>query len=202
MRPETPDVSVIIVNFNGRTYLLETLASLLPGLEGIPSEVIVVDNASDDGSAAAVRQAFSAVSVVELPENIGFGGANNRGVEQASGEYLVFLNSDTSIPEGAVGRLLDIINVMDRIAYPCVLRDGAVGIVHFTCSIRKYHVFKQRPRLDRPEDIRFLLFGEVNHLGITSTFEVEYGVFRCPSMLIITDEFPVRICRSCGFTRS
>lgn len=109
MEREIPEVSVIIVNHNNRSDLLETLGSLFQDLKIGESEVFVVDNASDDSSVEAVQRDFPAARVIALAENIGYGGANNRGAEQASGEYLVFLNSDTSVPIGAIGKLLDII---------------------------------------------------------------------------------------------
>jgi GT2 family glycosyltransferase/glycosyltransferase involved in cell wall biosynthesis len=115
---EIPSVSIIIVNYNNRAYLLKTLGSLFQDKKVRESEVFVVDNASDDDSVGAVQRDFPAVRVIALPENIGYGGANNRGVEQASGEYLLFLNSDTSVPEGAVGKLLEIIK--DRTEYGIV----------------------------------------------------------------------------------
>ncbi len=107
-KADIPDVSVIIVNFNNRVYLLKTLESVFRDLEGLNSEVIVVDNASDDDSVAAVERDFPAVKVISLSDNIGYGGANNRGAEQAAGEYLLFLNNDTSVSEGAVRKLLSI----------------------------------------------------------------------------------------------
>ncbi len=109
MEREISDVSVIIVNHNNRADLLETLRSLFQDLKIRESEVFVIDNASEDASVEAVQRDFPAARVIALAENVGYGGANNRGAEQASGEYLLFLNSDTSVPAGAVGRLLDII---------------------------------------------------------------------------------------------
>jgi len=108
LKHEIPDVSVIIVNFNNRDYLLKTLESLFEDLNGTESEIFVVDNASHDDSVVAVRRGFPAVKVIALPENIGYAGANNRGVEQASGEYLLFLNNDTYVPGSAIGKLLEI----------------------------------------------------------------------------------------------
>jgi GT2 family glycosyltransferase len=108
LRHEDPDVSIIIVNYNNRTYLLQTLESLFQDLDASKYEMIVVDNASDDDSIEAVRRDFPVVEVITLPENAGYARANNRGVEKASGRYLLFLNSDTDVPAGAIGKLLDI----------------------------------------------------------------------------------------------
>jgi GT2 family glycosyltransferase len=108
LKHEYPDVSIIIVNYNNRTYLLQTLESLFQDPDASKYEMIVVDNASDDDSVEAVRQNFPAVKVIPLPENAGYARANNRGVEKASGHNLLFLNNDTDVPEGAIGKLLDI----------------------------------------------------------------------------------------------
>jgi hypothetical protein len=108
LKNENPVVSVIIVNFNNRNYLLKTLESLFQDTNASEYEIIVVDNASEDDSVEAVQRNFPTAKVVSLQENLGYARANNRGVEQASGQYLLFLNNDTYVPEGAIGKLLDI----------------------------------------------------------------------------------------------
>jgi GT2 family glycosyltransferase len=108
LKPENPVVSIIIVNFNNRIYLLKTLESLFQDSNASEYEIIVVDNASDDDSVEAVQRNFPKANVVSLQENLGYARANNRGVEQASGPYLLFLNNDTYVPEGTIGKLLDI----------------------------------------------------------------------------------------------
>jgi GT2 family glycosyltransferase len=97
---------VIVVSFNTRD---ETLACLESALSDAPSgtEVIVVDNGSDDGSAAAIRRRFPGVLVDEAGENLGFARGVNRGVAQSRGEYVLLLNPDTFVHEGALRALLD-----------------------------------------------------------------------------------------------
>jgi GT2 family glycosyltransferase len=95
-------VSIIVISFNTRDLLRECLDSLeaecalLPA--GVTAEVIVVDNASRDGSAEMVASEFSAartpVRLLTSKVNLGFGGANNLAIEAASGKYIVLLNSD------------------------------------------------------------------------------------------------------------
>jgi N-acetylglucosaminyl-diphospho-decaprenol L-rhamnosyltransferase len=84
------DVSVIIVSYNAREHLERALASVADG----PYEVIVVDNASSDGSPDLVRERFPSVRLLELPENRGFGAGNNAGMRVASGRYFLLQNSD------------------------------------------------------------------------------------------------------------
>ena len=96
------DVSIIVVSYNARDLLERSLASVADG----PSEVIVVDNASTDGSPELVRERFPSVRLVELPENRGFGAGNNEGMRIASGGYFLLLNSDAWPVGDSVDRLL------------------------------------------------------------------------------------------------
>ena len=91
---ERARVSVIIVNYNGRTYLDRCLNALLIGFDP-NDEIVLVDNASTDGSAEYVQQTFPGVRVVRSEVNLGFSGGCNLGVERATGQYLAFLNPDT-----------------------------------------------------------------------------------------------------------
>ena len=95
-----PDIklSTIIVNRNTGELLEQCLVSLFRQDVQAPTEVIVVDNASSDGSVEMVRRRFPQVAVMENSENLGFTRANNRAIERASGEYLLLLNPDTIIP--------------------------------------------------------------------------------------------------------
>ena len=100
MKHVDPVVSVIIVNHNNRTSLMQALESLILNTTGVDYEIIVVDNASQDDSIEMVRSIFPAVKVLALGENCGYAKANNRGVEKSTGRYLLFLNNDTHVPEG------------------------------------------------------------------------------------------------------
>jgi O-antigen biosynthesis protein len=92
-------VSVIIVNYNVKYFLEVCLHSVLRAGSRVSTEVIVVDNDSKDGSCAMVRDKFPQVRLVENKENTGFSKANNQGVAIAKGEYILFLNPDTVMPE-------------------------------------------------------------------------------------------------------
>ena len=89
-------VSVLIVNWNGLRHLPECLESL-EKQSYREFEVIVVDNGSTDGSLEYLRESHPWVRLVPLPENTGFAGGNNAGLEQAQGEYVVTLNNDTIV---------------------------------------------------------------------------------------------------------
>ena len=96
------DVSIIIVNWNTKGLLRDCLASVYEKAGDIDYEVIVVDNASVDGSAEMVRKDFRQVILIENRENRGFAAANNQAMAVAKGKYVLLLNSDTVVLENAV----------------------------------------------------------------------------------------------------
>lgn len=89
------DVSVIIVNYNTKQLLADCLDSVREKTKDIEYEVIVVDNDSHDGSQKMLRSQYPWVRLIETGENLGFGRANNVGMDNAKGKYLFLLNSDT-----------------------------------------------------------------------------------------------------------
>lgn len=101
------DLSVIIVSFNTKKLLDDCLASLFHSLSGssMSTEVIVVDNVSTDGTREMLAKKYPKVVTILNKENVGFGRANNQGIRIAKGEYIVLLNSDTIVPDGAIQKL-------------------------------------------------------------------------------------------------
>ena len=88
-----PDVSVIVVNYNGRAHLDRCLSAMVR--QDTAHELVVVDNGSDDGSLDLVRERYPMVRTLSLGRNVGFAAANNAGARAAKGRYLAFLNNDT-----------------------------------------------------------------------------------------------------------
>jgi GT2 family glycosyltransferase len=101
------DVSVCIPNWNCSHLLRACLESLQDQPQGVRLEVIVVDNASSDGSAEMVHAEFPEAVLVRNQTNVGFSKANNQAAAKARGRYLFFLNNDTVIPPGTLRRLVD-----------------------------------------------------------------------------------------------
>jgi GT2 family glycosyltransferase len=95
----SPEVSIVIVTWNGRQYL-EPCLEAVAAQQGIDAEVILVDNASTDGTLDFVRGRFPQVRVVPLAENHGFTGGNNAGAREARGRFIAFLNNDTIADPG------------------------------------------------------------------------------------------------------
>ncbi|MXV17382.1 glycosyltransferase family 2 protein [Hufsiella ginkgonis] len=88
-------VSIIIVNYNTAGLCIQCIGSVKKLITGLEYEIIVVDNASAGDSCLQITDAFPEVKLLRNQENLGFGRANNLGIEQAAGEYLFLLNSDT-----------------------------------------------------------------------------------------------------------
>ena len=101
-----PDLTVILVSYNTRALTLAALRTLFETTVTTRMRVVVFDNASEDGSAAAVAEAFPQVDLIAAPENLGFAKANNLVAAGASSEWLLLLNPDTEVHAGAVDALL------------------------------------------------------------------------------------------------
>ena len=95
-------ISVIIVNYNVRYYLEQCLLSLRKALEGIDSEVFVVDNHSKDGSVEYLHKRFREVHFVASNHNLGFARGNNLAIRRAKGEYVLLINPDTIVGEDVI----------------------------------------------------------------------------------------------------
>jgi GT2 family glycosyltransferase len=99
-------LAIIIVSFNARTDLDECLASIYAHPPTVmPFTVVVVDNASTDGSPEMVRERWPSVQLIALPTNVGFAAANNVGIRETRGDLILLLNSDTVVPEGVPERV-------------------------------------------------------------------------------------------------
>jgi GT2 family glycosyltransferase len=99
-----PRLSILIVNYNGLAHLEECLSSIY-SQDHDDFEVVLVDNASRDGSIAFLEARFPQVKVVAAPANLGFAGGNNFGLAHCSGDHIFFLNNDTRLEQGALRRL-------------------------------------------------------------------------------------------------
>jgi len=93
------DISIIIVSYNVKAYLEQALRSIEKALEGLRSEIFVVDNGSTDGSPAMVRTRFPSVKLIVNQENKGFAFANNQALREAKGEVVCLINPDTLVRE-------------------------------------------------------------------------------------------------------
>lgn len=125
------DLSIVIVSYNTSDLLNNCLSSLEAWIEANShtGEIIVIDNASTDGTASMIRRRFPDVQLIENRRNTGFAAANNQGMRAAKGRYIVLLNPDTTVLGDAFGQLADFLDrnqnvgiVGPRLVYP----DGSV----------------------------------------------------------------------------
>ena len=101
-----PSLAIIIVSYNTRTELETCLAKVMEHPPSVPHEIVVVDNASSDGSAPAIRARWPSLQVIEAGSNLGFARATNLGIRSTTSEWVLLLNSDTEVPEGAIDGLV------------------------------------------------------------------------------------------------
>lgn len=101
-----PRLSIIVVSYNTRDLTLACLRSVYAQTRDTAFELLVVDNASSDGSAAAIADEFPGARLWPLGENLGFAAANNFAARHATGEWLLLLNPDTVVLDGAIDRLV------------------------------------------------------------------------------------------------
>lgn len=126
-----PVLSVIIVSYNTMAMTLTCLKVLYANLGDIPAEVILVDNASTDGTVDAIRLQFPDVIILASPANLGFGRANNLALEKATGDYYLLLNSDAFPRYGAIPKLIEHLKAHPKagVAGPRLLnKDGTLQI--------------------------------------------------------------------------
>lgn len=130
-----PRLTVVIVNWNAREELLRCLRCLPNAVRPVPTRVLVVDNASTDGSATAVRRNHPDVQVLESGENLGFGGGIEAGRRRAAGAFLIALNPDVFPEPGSLAALVDLLESrpLAALAGPEVLdREGRPVMQDFT----------------------------------------------------------------------
>jgi len=147
------DLSIVIVNWNTRDMLRSCLASI-PISSGLQSEVIVIDNASRDGSSLMVAEEFPEVRLIQNSANLGFATATNQGLRVAQGRYLLLLNSDTLV----LGDVLtESVRYMD--VHPDVGMMGCKvlnedGTTQMTCSLFPSFLNLLLQSLERPRWLR------------------------------------------------
>src|SRR5204863_3036259 len=111
-----PRLSIVIVTYNSAGDIDACLESLVEHRPAIDHEIVVVDNASTDSTAAAIRARWGGVRVIDAGANLGFARANNLGIQQTFGPLILLLNPDTSMPGGAVDTLVTVLEARPDVA--------------------------------------------------------------------------------------
>jgi GT2 family glycosyltransferase len=141
-----PRLSIVIVGYNSRHDLDRCLASLAQHPPGVEHEIVVVDNASVDGTAGHVRQHWPDVRLIEAGANAGFSRANNIGVRATSGELVLLLNPDTIVPAAAVDALVGVLdaNPAAAIAGPRIIDGEGRAELSFGPMISPFAELRQK----------------------------------------------------------
>jgi GT2 family glycosyltransferase len=108
-------LSIVIVNWNTRDLLRECLTSIYHHPPSAAFEVVVVDNASTDGSMQMLKGCFRHIRLIENHENIGFACGSNQAIEQSTGHYVLMLNPDTKVKPGALEALIEFLDANPRV---------------------------------------------------------------------------------------
>ena len=126
-------LAVVIVSYRARQLLAECLDSLFAHPPAMPWEAVVVDNASDDGSADLVRKRYSAVRLLANDANLGFARAANQGASAARADFVCFLNSDARVMPGTLDRLVAILRQQPGVGAVGPRTTGSDGHVIRSC---------------------------------------------------------------------
>jgi hypothetical protein len=182
-QPVGTTVSVIIVVWNAKKYALECLASLQEFCGNLCTEVIVVDNASTDGTAEFVEQMFPTFKLIRNTENLGFAKANNIGMEQSSGDYVCLVNSDVKFTSDCISPMLSYLTAHPEVGMVGPKMMGRDGVTTRRSTMRfptLWNYFCRALGLDRAfQRSRFfggLLMSDFDHQS-TAPVEVLTGWF-------------------------
>ncbi len=127
------DLSVIIVSYNVKEFLHQTLLSVQKAARGLNCEIWVVDNASLDGTAAFIEKSFPDVKLIANDENLGFGKANNQALRQASGKYVLFLNPDTIVQDDTFSTMIRFMETNEQVGLSGCKILNADGTLQAAC---------------------------------------------------------------------
>lgn len=100
------DLSIIIVNYNVKEFLQNLIHSIEKASPNLTKEIIIIDNASDDGSVDFIKEKFPQIKLIANSKNLGFGKANNIGLKQAAGKYILLINPDTLVAEDTFEKMI------------------------------------------------------------------------------------------------
>ncbi len=107
------DLSIIIVNYNVKEFLQNLLNSIEKAVQNLSNEIIVVDNASEDGSVELLKSKYSSIKIIENKTNLGFGKANNQALKISEGRYILLINPDAIVSEDTITKMIEFIEQND-----------------------------------------------------------------------------------------
>jgi N-acetylglucosaminyl-diphospho-decaprenol L-rhamnosyltransferase len=157
----TPRLSIVIVTYNSRNDIDACLASVSVPLPTVPLEIIVVDNASSDGTGDAIRARWPLVTIIDAGSNLGFARATNVGIRRSSGELVLLLNPDTRVSGGAIERLVTALDSDGRAAAagPRLVDEHGGTELSFGRMVSPFNELRQK----------LLVVGHRRHVAMIST---------------------------------
>ena len=147
----TTDVSVVVVSYNTKHLLERMLTALDAGRGQLQLQIIVVDNASKDDSAAFLKREFPHVELIENPTNVGFGRANNQALSSVRGRYVLLLNTDAFVSPDTLPRTVNYMDEHPRSGVLGVKLIDESGVLQPSCFHfpTPWNIFLRMSRLDR-----------------------------------------------------
>lgn len=150
-------LSIVIVSWNVKKVLVDCLGSVEENPASEPFEVVLVDNASSDGTVETIRNKFPNVIVIANSQNLGFAAANNQGIEKSQGEYILLLNPDTMVHSDSLDVLIEFMEENEDVGIcgPQLLnQDGTIqssarcfptfrGALYRHTALRFLHIFRE-----------------------------------------------------------
>ena len=127
------DLSVIIVNYNVKYFLENTVRSLIDTVKDLSYEIIIVDNASRDGSKELIKSKFLEINYIYNESNLGFAKANNLGLKIAKGDYVLILNPDTIVKENSINLLINYLRKNEKTGLVTCKIIGPEGTLDASC---------------------------------------------------------------------
>ena len=164
----TPAVDVVIVSYSSRELLRNCLASLGAHPPRSGARTVVVDNASSDGTVDMVRAEFPGVELVASPRNLGFAAATNVGIRRGSAPYVLALNPDTRVTEGALDRMVELME-----------SNSSIGIAGCRLELED-GTFDHAARRSFPTPLSAL--GHFTRVGQSKRAPARLAAYRAPSV--------------------
>ncbi len=127
------DLSVVIVNYNVKYFLENTIRSLKDTVRNLSYEIIIIDNASRDGSREHILSKFNDINYIYNDSNLGFAKANNQGLKIAKGDYVLILNPDTIVKEKSVNLLVEYLKKNEKTGLVTCKIIGPEGTLDASC---------------------------------------------------------------------
>lgn len=163
------DLSIVIVNWNGKELLKKCLASIFGNDPPISYEVFVVDNGSSDGSVFMVEEEFPQVKLIKNDQNLGFARANNQAIKKSQGRYILLLNNDTEIIPGALEGMVEFMDgtpsagaCCGKLFFPDMTHQVGFNVRRFPRLVNAFveYFWMNRFWLSNPFTKKFFMMGE------------------------------------------